>query len=476
MLGDSTFWFAVFVGSRWAIRVIMLVTVSYRRAPATAKSWLLLILFEPWLGMILFFLFGQAKVPRRRRRKLVRAPRAFAAVIDRLSKSPNVFHPQVDPELRAAVTLAERLGQMPILGGNAVEVLPGYDNILDRIIADIDAAKDHVHLMFYIFADDPTARRVEEALGRAVRRGVTCRVIVDALGCRPFFRCVAPRLRKAGVHTCAALPVGAWRRLNRAHLRNHRKVVVIDGQIAYTGSQNLMQAEYKPGVVYEELMVRLTGPVVSELQFVFAIDWFLETDEVLDSPEVFPEPQITGRTPAQALTSGSAFPGQNMQQLVVALVHGARERIVITTPYFIPDEPLLDALATAVVRGVEVHLIVSLAADQLIVALAQQSYYGQLLQAGVRVHRYRRHFLHTKMLTIDGELTLTGSGNMDTRSLALNEEVSVLLYDREVTARARAEEERYLADAEEMALARWQRRPLIFKVFQRLARLLSPLL
>jgi cardiolipin synthase len=223
-------------------------------------------------------------------------------------------------------------------------------------------------------------------------------------------------------------------------------------------------------------MVRVTGPVVLELQYVFAADWFLETNEVLDGEAEFPCPAIAGAVPAQALASGPAFPMQNNQRLFVALVHGARKRVDLTTPYFIPDEPLLQAMQTAALRGVEVHLVVSAKADQLIVSLAQKSYYEELLEAGVHIHRYHANFLHAKHLSVDDAVALIGTSNLDIRSFALNAELMLLIYDPGVVARLAAEQQRYHANSCLLTLATWEQRPFSAKVVQNLARLLSPLL
>src|SRR5262249_51320052 len=195
-------------------------------------------------------------------------------------------------------------------------------------------------------------------------------------------RTLRPKLTALGVEVHEMLPVSLmpWRKA-RVDLRNHRKIAVIDGRVGYTGSQNLVAAEFKEGLSYEDLMARVTGSAVLELQYVFASDWFLETNEVLDGDTEFPGPEIAGDVPAQALPSGPAFPTQNNQRLFVALVHGASKRAVLTTPYFIPDEPLLQAMQTAALRGVEVHLVVSETGDHAIVSLAQESYYEELLEA-----------------------------------------------------------------------------------------------
>src|SRR5262249_43100295 len=329
-----------------------------------------------------------------------------------------------------------------ILGGNAVELLTDYDGTIARLVQDIDQATDHAHLEFYIFADDRATAPVIAALGRAAGRGVRCRVLADAIGSRPALRPLRPKLMSRGVAVHEMLPVRLvpWKKA-RLDLRNHRKIAVLDGRVGYTGSQNLVSAEFKKGLTYEDLMARVTGPVVLELQYLFAADWFLETNEVLGGEAEFPGPEIAGDVPAQALPSGPAFPTQNNQRLFVALVHGARKRVVLTTPYFIPDEPFLQATQTAVLRGVEVHLVVSEAGDHPVVSLAQRSYYEELLEAGVQIHPYRTNFLHAKHVSIDDSVALIGTSNLDIRSFVLNAEVMLVIYDHGVAARRAAEQE-----------------------------------
>jgi cardiolipin synthase len=474
---DPALWGWIFFLSEWAIRLAMLVVVPFRRTPAAAKGWLLLIFFEPWVGLLLYLLIGRAKPPRRQREKVAQLPQVMVKVVARIAAHPNVFRPEVGPALAQAVTLAENLGGLPILGGNAVELLVDYQGTIARLVADIDRAEDHVHLLFYIFADDHATAPVIEALGRAAKRGVRCRVLADAIGSRSGLRTLRPKLTALGVAVREMLPLRLlpWRKA-RADLRNHRKIAVIDGKVGYTGSQNLVAAAFKADVTYEELMVRVTGPVVLELQYIFTADWFLETHEVLDGEKEFPGPALAGGVPAQALPSGPDFPTQNNQRLFVALIHGARKQVVLTTPYFIPDEPLLQAMQTAALRGVEVHLVVSEKADQLLVSLAQKSYYEELLEAGVRIHLYRKNFLHAKHLSVDEAVALVGSSNLDIRSFALNAEVMLLLYDPGVAARLAAEQERCFASCRLLTLAAWRRRSFGVQVAENLARLLSPLL
>jgi cardiolipin synthase len=474
---DTTTWAWAFFLSEWAIRLVMLTVVPFRRPPAAAKGWLLLIFFEPWIGLALYLLIGRATLPRWRSEQVSRIPQAMGKVLERLANHPNVYHPRLAPELSQAVLLAENLGQMPVLGGNAAEIIVDYGAVLDRLVADIDRAEHHIHLLFYMFADDSATAPVIAALARASRRGIRCRVLIDSVGSRSALSTLIPKLKASGVAVREMLPVGLFRWGSaRVDLRNHRKIAVIDGSAAYTGSQNLVAAGFKKGITYEDLMLRVTGPAVWDLQYIFAADWFLETDEVLDCDEVFPDLGITGSVPIQALPSGPDFPTQNNQRLIVALIHGASKRVVITTPYFIPDEPLLQALQTAVLRGVDVHLVLSAVAHQVLVSLAQQSYYEELLEAGVKIHLYRQNFLHAKHLSIDDDIALIGTSNMDIRSFVLNAELVLVIYDPGVTGLLRAEQERYFAHCSWLTLERWRRNSFVRKLAQHLARLFSPLL
>ena len=477
LLYDQKFWLNVFFGAEWVLRLAMIVIVPFRRSPDAAKGWLLLIFFEPVAGLILYLLIGRPSLPAWRLVGHAEFEALAKPTYARLAKEANIFHPVLSVELQHAVTLAENLGDFPILGGNSAEILADYENTIDRLVTDIDVAHDHVHLLFYIIADDAPAGRVIAARERAVERGVACRVIADSLGSRPEFQRMMPRLQRAGILAEETMRVGFFRRhTGRIDLRNHRKIAVIDGEIGYIGSQNLIDSTFKRGLSYEELNVRLCGPIVLELQAVFADDWYVEVNEFLGELRYFPEPRIAGDVAAQALPSGPGYPRENNQRLVVSLIHAATKRIVITMPYLIPDGALLQALQTSVLRGVEVTLVVPLQMDQVLVCLGQRSYYDELLSSGVRICRYGKHFLHAKHITIDDEIVWVGSSNLDIRSFSLNAEIVVLLYDAGACRRLGEEQARYLREGEMLTLASWRQRPAAIKVIENLARLLSPLL
>lgn len=474
---DTVSWPFLYLISEWAIRLLMLVVVPFRRSPEAAKGWLLFFFFLPWPALVLYFLIGRPTYPQWRRTRFSHLPVVLKAAISRIREVTSRQQPDLPANLAQAATLVENLGRFPSLGGNEAELLSDYDGTVQRLVDDIDQASLHVHLLFYIFADDRTGQAVISALARAVKRGVECRVLIDALGSRAWAPRVIKALKAVGVSVRLVLPVGLLRRRSaRADLRNHRKIAVIDGVIGYVGSQNVVDADFNPRVTNQELVVRVVGPAVLELQAVFVADWFLETEQVLDAPSLFPEPHTAGSVVAQVLPSGPDYPEAGVELLVEALIHGARKRIVITTPYFIPNEALLHAVETAVLRGVEVHVVLSRPVDQILVNLAQRSYYAELLQAGIRIHLYRDKLLHAKHLSVDHRVCLIGSSNIDMRSFTLNSEVSLVLFEREFNARLREVQERYFAASDLLVQSEWAKRRLSSKIIENIARLLSPLL
>jgi cardiolipin synthase len=469
-------WAEVHVIAEWLIRVVMLVYVPQRRSPAAARSWLLLIFIFPYLGLVCYYIFGRPYLSsyriqlQRRATELLKGP-------GRQLLGQYAVVPELPVHFVQAITLAENLGEFGIVGGNRVELITDYFSAVDRLVADIDAASHHVHLLYYIFADDDTGRKVGEALARAADRGVQCRVLMDGLGSKKGLRKLAPHLRTQGIEVFESLPVRLLRRKSaRFDLRNHRKIAVIDARTAHIGSQNLVNRDFKPGIIYEELVARISGPVVLQLQAVFLTDYFAESDSNLLLPEYFPQQTAAGGTPAQVLPSGPGYPQANAQRLIVSLLHAAQQRVVITTPYFIPDEALLDAMKIAVLRGVEVHLIVSRQADQVLVCQAQRSYYDELQEAGIHIHVYREHLLHAKHLSFDDRIALIGSSNLDMRSFLLNEEIMLIVPDPVVVSELRAVQERYFAESDELNLEEWRNRPRLRKVLENTARMVDSVL
>jgi cardiolipin synthase len=470
-------WSLLYLISEWLVRIVMLIYVPQRRSPSAARAWLLLIFFLPLPGVILYALVGRIYVPKRRIALQRQASRLIRSVQNRMP-------PQLGPDVaalpvavEAAVHLATGLGDFEATRGNTIEILHGYDLPMERLIEDLRAAQLSIHLLYYIFEDDKTGRWVTEVLIEAARRGVRCRVLMDAVGSRSGLRGLAPLLEAAGIEVHALLPVGLFRRnVARFDLRNHRKIVVIDGCIGYTGSQNIVDGTFIPGLRNEELVVRAVGPVVTQLQFVFLADWYFETNELPTGPEILPGQSSESGTIAQVLPSGPGYGRENTKELMISLIYAAHREVVIATPYFVPDEPFLEAVLAAARRGITVRFILPERSNQRVTHWAQQSYYAQLLAAGVQIHLYRKGFLHAKFMTIDCEVSLIGSTNMDIRSFALNAEVSLLAYGPDVVQRLNAISQGYIETANSLSAAAWSRRPLARRLQQNIARLADSLL
>lgn len=454
----------------------MLFYVPQHRSAAASRTWLLLIFLLPLPGLILYMLLGRIYLPRRRLRDQQRASVRIRDEQDELH--PGLLAtPSLPPTLARIPEIAESLGDFKVFGGNDVELLEAYGGSLNRLLDDIESAQHHVHLQTYIFGADAVGEKFTAALIRAQKRNVVCRLMADAVGSRRGIDRFHRALKAAGVELVPLMRAGFLRRnAARFDLRNHRKLAVIDGRIGHIGSQNIVDPYFIRDHPNEELVARVTGPVVTQMQAMILSDYFFETGFVLSEEEYLsPVPPI-GRSPAQMVPSGPGYQRENGKELMLELLYSARENVTLITPYFVPDEPFLQAMQSAARRGVDVHLIVSKQANQVLSQFAQRSYYEEILTAGVHIHLYRPHFLHAKHLRVDHDVALIGSTNIDIRSFALNAESSLLVYDRIVVARLRAIQDRCIRDSDELYLEEWRKRRTSSKVLQNLARLCDSLL
>lgn len=484
--GLRTFVVSVFI-FEWLIRIVMIFVVPRNRKPSAATSWLMLIMLFPEVGLAAFLFIGSPKLSRRRRAM----QRTMNEVIDSA-----VTEAQSDPKLRSFVhfnapariqpfvDLNTRLGGMPAFSSNHVELLTDYDDSLGRIVQDIRRAERFVHIEYFIIALDGATESLFEAMADAVKRGVKVRVLFDTFGSIRFpkYRLMKETLTRIGVEWHAMLPfMLPGRNYTRPDLRNHRKIIVIDGAVGYTGSQNLITRNYhrRDELYYDELAVRIKGPVVAQLHAAFITDWYSESSELL-SQDVAPETKITltaaGTTLAQVLPSGPGYDNDNNLKLFTSLIHAARHRVVIVNPYFVPDDSLMIALTSAAQRGVEVMMLNSQIMDQKMVGHAQHSYYEELLKAGVHIYLYEWPvLLHSKYIIIDDDIAVIGSSNLDIRSFQLDLEVTLVIYDKHVVADLRKIEEMYLKKSHPLLLAAWQTRPRRTKLLDNLARLTAAL-
>jgi cardiolipin synthase len=486
LVPTSTLGWIVF-GLDMVLRLVALGVIPGNRKPSTGMAWLLLILIEPIVGFSVFLLFGRIRLGNRR---ITRQRRAIATIRERSAELPLSFDAtRLPPAMAGVATLNQNLGALPLTGGNEIELWPDYRALMTEMAREIDRARSHVHVQFYITAWDDVTDPVFQAMIRATDRGVDVRLLFDHIGSRriPGYRRMLKRLRGTRIAWHPMLPIKPLRgRFRRPDLRNHRKILVVDGSVGFTGSLNLTEpgynkrANHRLGREWVELMVRLEGPVVGALNAVFASDWYVETGRVVDLVAVHGEPDRRPDevfdVPCQVVPSGPGIVAENNLRMFTTLLYSATERISLTSPYFVPDESLLYAVTTAAERGIDVELFVSEVSDQFLVGHAQASYYKALLEAGVRIYQYPApYILHSKHFTIDDQVAVVGSSNMDMRSFALNYEVSLMMPDPAVVAKMRCVEDTYRALSRELTLDAWQERSPGAKYVDNVARLTAAL-
>ncbi|MFG0329209.1 MAG: cardiolipin synthase [Phycisphaerales bacterium] len=471
--------------AEWLLRIgLSIVVLARKRTPSAAIAWLLLIFFQPVIGAIAYFMIGEVTLGRRR----IKSYRNCLEQIDAQSAcgvvpDPSVINPEIDDRYRQIALLAEAYGACPPLGRNDFSLTNEPQEMIEALVADIDASQRSVHLLYYIFNVDEMGKLVADALRRAQKRGVHCRLLVDGAGSRPFLQDdLSKDLREAGVAVTEALPVKSLRaRVERLDLRNHRKVAVIDGVVAYTGSQNI-SSPYYPGKkqfgAWHDASVRVTGPIVAQLEQLFVQDWYLDTDDFVHEPPIegfesqWSNPGIT----AQLLPMGPLTEAAPLPSIILEALHSARNEAVFTTPYFVPDDATIAALRSAARRGIEVHLVVPKKSDNWFAQAAGRSYYGELLDSGVVIHEFDGGLLHSKTLTVDNDFALIGSANLDIRSFLLNFELGLLIYDDNFSSELRYLQQYYMEQSEPLTHIAWKKRGWHQRMGDNLAKLTSPLM
>lgn len=439
------------------------------KSPSATLAWLWALLLFPVIGAVLYMLIGSERVARRSLHvKQILSARLAAAA----ARSQAVGGAAIDmPEL-------ERVNGFPPSAGNAVRLLSDGTAFFPVMLDVIEQAQHHLHLEFYIWGKDRAGHMVREALVRAAQRGVQVRVLVDEMGSLWLRRSFFADLEKAGGEFSWFHTFSPRRGRFHLNLRNHRKLVIADGIVALTGGMNIGD-EYWRGAdapPYRDLAVHLRGPVVAELAEVFAQDWYFSTGGALTGAEYYPSSATCGHVAAQVVPGAPDNDIDEVHLTTIALLHRARSRIRIMTPYFVPEPPVLAALQLAVMRGVEVSILVPEKCDHFYLTHVMRSYYDDLLPHGIRIFEYRPRMLHAKVVTVDGRYTMTGSANLDIRSLRLNFELNVLLACDHTAAAVDRLFDDNARDSREVTLAAYQRRPLRHKVAEAIFRPAAPLL
>lgn len=494
---EPPLWAWLLLGAfEFAIRIVALGVVPKHRRAATSTAWLLVIFLMPFVGVPLYFVFGSWWAMGRR---LDDDPEARALVDDILEASANP-EPETydvpdgaDDDTATIMRLTGNLSGFPVSCGRVVALHNDTAQTFRAMAASIDAATHHVNALYYQTSWDEYTAPFYEALARAAERGVTVRLLVDHHGMRtiPGHREFRRRLDAMGIEWHEMLPFAPLRgQIRRPDLRNHRKILVVDGREAYVGSHNLVAPDYdtpafaRAGITYDDTSVSVTGLIVAQIQAVFAVDWYYACKEVLTPTLLIPsaaqaqaEPEQPRASSMQIIPSGPAFRGEPNLRAFVAMVSSARTRVSIVSPYFIPDEALMTALTNAALSGVEVDLFLSEQFDQFLVGHAQRSYYGMLLRAGVRIHLYRKPtMLHTKYVVVDGSLCAIGSSNMDVRSFGLNYEITLIADEARLVELLRGNDELIRERSRELTYEEWRGQPWHVHYVDNVCRLWSSLL
>ena len=440
------------------------------KPPGSTLAWLWALLLFPAVGALLYILIGNERVPRRRV-AVMRALDTQLHLTVGTSRKKRSELPTALPEL-------ERVNGMPPASGNNATFLPDGTSFFPVMLEAINTAKHHVHLEFYIWNRDRAGVMVRDALTKAAQRGVKVRALVDEMGSLTLTRRFFAPLIAAGGEFSWFGTFSPLRGMFHLNLRNHRKLLVADGVTALTGGMNIGEEYWggSGGPPYRDLGVRLRGPVVRQLAEVFSQDWYFATGKALTSADYYPEVDVCGEVGVQVVPGAPDNDVDEVQLSTLAMLHLAEKRIRVMTPYFVPEPPLLAALQLAAMRGVDVAILVPAKCDHFYLTHVMRSYYDDLLPHGVRICEYHPRLLHAKALTVDGLFTMVGSANLDTRSMRLNFELNVILACKETTLAVDRYFDGNAADAREVSLEEYQRRPLLHKIAEAVFRPAAPLL
>jgi len=468
------------VGSivNWSLRLLAPFVIPRNRTPSSAMSWLMIVFLVPIPGWILFLLFGSTKLPSERRDLQARVRQILASIGMRHILGT---HTHVARKYERVAKLAEELAHLPLANITKYELHTIYDATLERIAEDIRHAKRSVYVEYYIMVLDEATEPLITALEDAKNRGVDVKVIYDTAATLvqryPYALPMLRRFKKAGIDAIGSLPVRLFGSgYMRPDLRNHRKIITIDGEIGYIGSQNIIDKHYhrRDMLYYKEVVARVEGDIVPQLEAVFGADWYAETKRDIAHLSRRRLSLTGGAVQAQLLPSGPGYEYENNLKVFNALIYTAEKSITIVSPYFIPDVSMMMAIVTAAKRGVRVRIINSKIIDQLFAAHAQRSYYEELLRVGVEIYLCKSPaFVHTKLMTIDGEASIIGSSNMDIRSFELDHEITLISYDGIFTCGLDAIVKEYIATATMVDKEKWLARPRYLQLLDNIARLTS---
>nr|WP_156763243.1 cardiolipin synthase [secondary endosymbiont of Trabutina mannipara] len=466
------------------ITSVTLRVIMKRRAVPAAMSWLLVIYILPLLGIMIYLLFGESNLDKYRKKRSKDIWQSTTKLIKNLKEYQRIFSNENSELASSLFKLCENRQGFKGLKGNKIKLLTNTDNALKMLINDVNKAQKNIEIVFYIWQIGGLVDKVAEALMAAARRGVHCRLILDSAGSMNFFRSsYHSKMRAAGINIVEALHVSILCIfIRRMDLRQHRKMVLIDNYIAYTGSMNMVDPRFFKKNIgigqWIDILLRIEGPIAVVMGIIFSYDWEIETGE-----RILPQPKINiipfskkSENIIQIIASGPCFHEGIIHQALLTSIYAARKKLVITTPYLVPSDDLLYAICTAAQRGVKVHIIVPRYNDSLLVSWASRAFFTELLEAGVHIYQFEDGLLHTKSVLVDGQLSLVGTVNLDMRSLWLNFEITLVIDDTNFGNDLAKVQNYYMKRSKILANRIWSQRPYWQRIIERLFYFLSPLL
>lgn len=459
----------------YAIMVVLLTILMENRNPVKTLAWVTIMVLLPVVGIILYIFFGK----NFRRKKIIANKMSYPPIstdftynLDRLDESG------ISPRFHKIVRLLNNNSNAVLFPGNKIDVYTTGHDTFEALFHDIENAKENIHIEFYIIANDDVGNKLHDILVRKAKEGVRVRVVCDYLGSWKLPYLWLKSLRDAGVYFQPFLTTKSIFGFSLINYRNHRKSVIIDGRIAYTGGVNIAE-RYRKGNrlgLWRDTFIRLQGPAVQAMQYNFAIDWnFVDGKPIIDK-KYYPTPEFYDHNYVQIVTSGPDSDWQSIMQGVLSAIANAKNSIYIHTPYYMPPESVVVALETAAMSGVDVRIMIPERNDSLLVSAAGRSYIEQLLRAGIRVYYYQHNFLHSKAIVVDDEVSIVGTANMDNRSYEQNFEIAAFIYDRKTACTLTNNFRNDMTSSRELNINLWRHRPKHKRYLDSLARLLSPLL
>ena len=476
-------WPIILVIGEFALKALVIsIVILQRRKTASAKlSWILLIVFIPFVGSITYLMLGTRRLGSTRIKRHKKIISLIPQNVSTHNHCASFSKDLTKHNFGSIASIAETVGASYVLDGNNAALFGDSKKWIRSLADDINQAKEHCHILSYIMLDDDAGKLISETLVNAIERGVTCRLLLDSMGSRDFLESkTCKQLQTRGVLVSVALPSNIFRAaLVRLDLRNHRKIAVIDNTIGYMGSNNIAEASFAPKKKFApwvDASVRLTGPIVRELQAIFIQDWFMDSDE--DLSNILQEPIVASKHgfPAQLMATGPNSDNRALSQLLQTAFFAAQEELIITTPYFCLDDSTELALLICARRGIETHLVLPAKNDSKLVAAASKSSFAKLLDAGSHIHEFHGGLLHSKTLTIDRNLALIGSANLDRRSLDLNFEVNMLVYDTEFASELRFLQSSYIEQSTSVDAGTVSNWSIQKRLWQNAIGLISPIL